>query len=161
MAISASSRSRSPNQPAALLSHNGRQLRTGALDGCGPANTAVTGPASTAQVTVLGDVAIRSLRRDDVQTICLFGHLHAANADGVQLELERLAATDASSIIIDLSDLESIDPAGARLLLRAHAQSRAHEKRLTLVGPAAAVRRTLEQSDVAQLLPSSDSRHAP
>lgn len=74
----------------------------------------------------------------------------------MQLELQRVAASDAKSIVVDLCDLESIDLVGARLLLRAHAQSRADEKRLTLVRPTAAVRRTLEQSDGVDFLPFSD-----
>lgn len=112
--------------------------------------------AEGVQVTVFGDVAVRSLRRGDVHTICLFGHLHAANADAMQLELQRVAASDAKSIVVDLCDLESIDLVGARLLLRAHARSRADEKRPTLVRPTAAVQRTLEQSDVVGFPPFSN-----
>jgi len=110
-----------------------------------------TATARTARVTVLGDVALRSVRRGDIHTIQLFGRLEAPNADGVQLELQRLETGDASSIIIDLSSLESIDATGVQLLLRARARSQAHEKCLTLTGATAALRRALEQSGAADV----------
>jgi STAS domain len=72
----------------------------------------------------------------------------------VQDELKRVEATDARSIVVDLSDLTFMDSSGMRVLLSAHARSRADANRLTLLRGLAAVRRALELTGVLITGPS-------
>ena len=73
-----------------------------------------------------------SARDGDAHMISLFGELDLATADGVRTELDRVEATDAQAIVLDLGGLTSIDSAGVRLLLSAGARERAGSNRLTL-----------------------------
>jgi anti-sigma B factor antagonist len=97
-----------------------------------------------------------SEREGDVHTICVLGELDLATADGLQRELERVEATDAHSIILDLSGLRFMDSTGVRLMLRAHARSRADSDRLTMLRGPASVQRVLDLTGVADLLPFAD-----
>jgi len=74
----------------------------------------------------------------------------------LQRELERVEATDARSIILDLSGLTFIDSSGVRLMLKAHARSRADSDRLTLLRGSAGVQRVLDLTGVSDLLPFAD-----
>jgi stage II sporulation protein AA (anti-sigma F factor antagonist) len=79
-----------------------------------------------------------------------------ATAGSVQAELEGVESSDATSIVIDLSELTFMDSTGVRLLVTAHARSRADSDRLTLVRGRAAVQRVLELTGVDALLPFGD-----
>jgi anti-sigma B factor antagonist len=103
-----------------------------------------------------GAFTMRSERRGDVHTICPCGELDLATAGGVQRELKRVEASDARSIVVDLSGLTFMDSTGVRLVLSAHARSRTDSNRLTLVRGPAAVQRVLELCGVAGLLPFAD-----
>lgn len=62
-------------------------------------------------------------------------------ARDLERELRRVEGTDALSIVLDLSGLHSSTPTGVRLLIQAHARSRADSNRLaSLRGPRAAQR---------------------
>ncbi len=104
----------------------------------------------------LGQLTLRSEREGVVHTICLIGELDVATADAVQAKLERVEATDASSIVLDLSDLTFMDSTGVRLLVNAEVRSRADSNRLTLLRGRAAVQRVLELTGVDVLLPFAD-----
>lgn len=103
----------------------------------------------------LGELAIRSARDGEVHTICLVGELDLASADDVEQELERVEASDAASIVLDLSGLTFMDSTGVRLIVNAHTRSRG-ESRLTLLRGQAAVQRVMELSGVDALLPFAD-----
>ena len=109
-----------------------------------------------AELIDLGELLMRSQRDGDVHTITLSGELDLAGAGDVQAELERVEATDAGSITIDLSGLTFMDSTGVRLLISAQARSRADAGRLTLRRGPAAVQRVLELSGVDVLLPFAD-----
>jgi anti-anti-sigma factor len=91
-----------------------------------------------------------------VHIVALAGELDLATADGVQRELERVEATDARSIILDLSGVTFMDSNGVRPMLRAHARSRADSERLTMLRGPGAIERVLDLTAVADLLPFAD-----
>jgi anti-sigma B factor antagonist len=100
-----------------------------------------------------GQLILSSIREGDVHSICLFGELDLASADSVQDELELVEATDARSIVLDLSGLQYLDSTGIRLLLSAHARSGADGDRLSLIRGSAEVQRVFELCGVAHVLP--------
>lgn len=112
---------------------------------------------SRAEIVVdLGTLSMRSEREGDVHTLRLSGELDLATAAEVQRELEHVEATDAESIVLDLSELTFMDSTGVRLLVTAHARARADSNRLTLLRGGRAVQRILQLSGVEALLPFAD-----
>jgi anti-sigma B factor antagonist len=101
----------------------------------------------------LGQLKVLSEREGDVHTIAVAGELDPAGAKRVEDELERVEATDALSIVVDLSALTFVDSSGVRLLMNAHARSRADGDRLLLLRGPAAVQRVFEICRVDDLLP--------
>lgn len=104
----------------------------------------------------LGELKMRSAREGETHTICLFGELDLATAADVEQELERVEATDATAIVLDLSGLTFMDSTGVRLVVNAHTRSRAEHHSLTLLRGQAAVQRVMELSGVDELLPFAD-----
>ena len=109
-----------------------------------------------ADITELGELTICSERDGEIHTIRLIGELDLATADAVQAELERVERSDAHSIVLDLSGLTFMDSTGVRLLVQAHARSRADSHRLSLLRGGRAVQRVMELSGVDALLPFAD-----
>lgn len=114
------------------------------------------GRLRAAQLIDLGELGMSSERDGEGHIICLTGELDLAGAPAVQRELERVEATDAAAIVIDLSGLTFMDSTGVRLLLTASARSRLDAERLTLLRGPAAVQRVLELTGVERLLPFRD-----
>jgi anti-anti-sigma factor len=113
-------------------------------------------PLQAAQVIEFGALKISSERDSDVYAISVSGELDLATAGSLQRELERVEASDAPSIILDLSGLTFMDSTGVRLLLNAHARSRADSDRLTMLRGSPAVQRVLQLTGVVDLLPFTD-----
>ena len=101
----------------------------------------------------VGKLMVHSEREGDLHTIYVRGELDLATAHDLERELIKVEDTDALSIILDLSDLEFIDSTGVRVLLSAHARSRANSNRLTLLRGSAAVQRVFEVTGILNLLP--------
>ena len=101
----------------------------------------------------VGKLMVHSEREGDLHTIYVRGELDLATADDLERELIKVEDTDALSIILDLSDLQFIDSTGVRVLLSAHARSRANSNRLTLLRGSAAVQRVFEVTGILNLLP--------
>ncbi len=99
---------------------------------------------------------MRSDRDGVVHTICVGGELDLANADRLERELTRVEATDAQSIVVDLSGLSFIDSSGVRLLVNAHARSRSDGGRLALLRGPQAVQRIFELTGIRDVLPFAD-----
>ncbi len=97
-----------------------------------------------------------SERQGDVHTIALVGELDLATTDAVQYELLEVEASDALSIVIDLAGLTFMDSTGLRLLIAAHARSRADRHRLVLLRGPRSIQRVLELCGVERLLPFAD-----
>ena len=101
----------------------------------------------------LGQLSLRSHRDGDVHTIALRGEMDLSNAGEVERELTHAEATDAATILIDLSELTFMDSTGIRLLIAADARSRADSCRLRLTRPPAPVFRVLCIAGIDGMLP--------
>ncbi|MDX6690758.1 MAG: anti-sigma factor antagonist [Solirubrobacteraceae bacterium] len=97
-----------------------------------------------------------SEREDVIHVISLFGELDVATAGEVRGELERAEASDAASIVLDLSGLTFMDSTGIRLLIEARDRSRSDRNRLTLLRGPASVQRVLQIAGVDDVLPFAD-----
>lgn len=103
-----------------------------------------------------GELTIASEREGDIHVIALAGELDLATADQVEQELLRVEATDAGSIVLDLSRLRFIDSTGMRVIIAAEARSRRDSSRLALLRGPDAVQRVFELTGVVDLMPFSD-----
>ncbi len=110
-------------------------------------------PSRAEQLTGLGVLSMSSERDGAVHTICLLGELDLATTARVDAELQRVEATDAWAIVVDLSGLTFISSAGVQLLVDAEVRSRADSQRLTLLRGSPAVQRVLEICGVDAALP--------
>lgn len=110
----------------------------------------------TADLLRVGQLAVCSERDGVLHTISVQGELDLANADVLEHELIRVEGTDALSIVVDLSALTFIDSTGVRLLISAHARSRADSNRLTLLRGPSSVQRVFELTGVLNILPFAD-----
>lgn len=90
------------------------------------------GPSRAEQLTELGVLSMSSARQGAVHTICLMGELDLATTDRADAELGRVEATDARTIVVDLSGLTFISSTGVQLLVDAELRSRDDSQRLTL-----------------------------
>ena len=109
--------------------------------------------ARASELVDLGQLAMTSERKADVHVIALRGELDLATAADLESELRRVEASDAATIVLDLSGLTFIDSNGARLVLQADARSRANCGRLRLRRGSRAVQRVFEISGVVERLP--------
>jgi stage II sporulation protein AA (anti-sigma F factor antagonist) len=107
-------------------------------------------------VVEFGSLSMHSAREDDVHTISLIGELDVATAETVDQELERVEATDAEPIVLDLAGLTFMDSTGVRLVMAAYARSRAETDRLALLRGPQQVQRVFELCGVDGLLPFAD-----
>ena len=109
-----------------------------------------------AVLSEIGQLRVHSERVGVVHTVRIVGELDLANADQLEHELLRVEATDALTIILDLSGLTFMDSTGVRAVLRAHARSRADSNRLTLLRGPTSVQRLFAICGVSELLPFAD-----
>ena len=100
----------------------------------------------------LGGFFVQSERKGETHVIGLAGELDLGGAPRLEDELRRAEATDASSIVVDLQELEFIDSTGLRLLLMAAERSR-DSGRLTLIPGPPQVQRVFELTDLVARLP--------
>lgn len=108
------------------------------------------------QVSELGALTMSSERNGSVHTLCLSGDLDLATTNRVEAELKRVEASDARTIVIDLSDLAFISSTGVHLLVDASLRSRADANRLSLLRGSPTVRRVLQICGVQTALPFAD-----
>ncbi len=108
------------------------------------------------RIIELGQLTLRSQRDGDIHTIALTGEMDLSNAGEVERELQHVEATDAATILLDLSGLAFMDSTGIRLLISADARARADSCRLRLTRPPAQVLRVLCIAGVDELLPFND-----
>lgn len=104
----------------------------------------------------VGSLVLRSEREGDTHVVGLLGELDIAGASSLEEELLRVEATDAPSIVIDLSSLEFIDSTGIRLVLMA-ADRCADDERLTILRGPKQVHRVFEITDLVSRLPFADT----
>lgn len=108
------------------------------------------------QPPAFGELTVAADRTGDVHRIRVTGELDIGTVDRVEAELARAEAGDARLIVLDLAGLTFMDSTGVRLVLEAHARSRADSDRLRLRRGTPAVQRIFELSGVAETLPFAD-----
>jgi anti-sigma B factor antagonist len=112
--------------------------------------------ARASELVDLGQLSMTSEREADAHVIALRGELDLATVTDVDAELRRVEASDATTIVLDLSGLTFTDSNGTRLVLQADVRSRANGGRLRLRRGSRAVQRVFEISGIAERLPFVD-----
>ncbi len=113
-------------------------------------------PSRARQVIELGVLTMSSERNGPVHTLRLSGDLDLATTSRVEAELKRVEASDAQTIVIDLSDVAFINSTGVHLLVDAQLRSRADANGLTLLRGSPTVQRVLQICGVETALPFTD-----
>ncbi|HUR87275.1 MAG TPA: STAS domain-containing protein [Solirubrobacteraceae bacterium] len=109
-----------------------------------------------AHAPTFDELTLTSEPDDDGHVIRLFGELDIASAEMLERELERVEATDAPRIVVDLSGLTFMDSTGIRLLLTTHKRQQDGADRLRLRRGPDSVHRVFELSGVVEILPFAD-----
>ena len=105
-----------------------------------------------------GTLVVRMDRDGDSQVIALCGELDLANAATAERALDSCLEDGASSVIVDMRELEFIDSTGIALLVAALGRDDADAKRVRFVPSASpAVSRVLELTGLAERLPLVDA----
>jgi anti-anti-sigma factor len=95
-----------------------------------------------------------SERTDGREHIRVLGEMDLSVIGRVDREMQRAEATDASSIVLDLDQLEFLDASGVRLLLDLSARSASDGGRLRITrSRAPQVQRVLELTGAGEVLP--------
>lgn len=98
------------------------------------------------------------VRSDDHTTvISVSGELDLASSPALEEELERVAKSDATVIVVDLAELEFMDSTGLSVLVRAHQRAEQSGRRLGLVNGSQQVQRLLTLTGVADRLMLADA----
>ena len=97
--------------------------------------------------------------RNEGQTtvIAVRGELDLASSPALQEELDRVAASDAKLLIIDLRNLDFMDSTGLSVLVRAHQRATETGQRFAVVRGPQQVQRLLTLTGVADRLTLVDS----
>jgi anti-anti-sigma factor len=107
-----------------------------------------------AQTSKLGSLIVRGEHDGDVHIIELVGELDLDGAPRLEEELRAAEAGDATSIVVDLGQLEFIDSTGLRLLVMA--ADRSAPGRFSLLRGPKQVHRVFEITDMVDRLPFAD-----
>jgi anti-sigma B factor antagonist len=89
--------------------------------------------------------------------ISVSGELDLASSPALEEELERVAKSDATVIVVDLAELEFMDSTGLSVLVRAHQRAQDSGRRLGLVNGSQQVQRLLALTGVADRLTLADA----
>jgi anti-anti-sigma factor len=92
-------------------------------------------------------------RTDGAECIRVLGEMDLSVVGQLDSEMRRAEATDATSIELDLDQLEFLDAAGLRLLLRLKDRSLGSGRLRIRPASSRQVRRVLELTGVGELLP--------
>ena len=84
--------------------------------------------------------------------IAVRGELDLASSPALQEELDRVSASDAEMLIIDLRELDFMDSTGLSVLVRAHQRAEEQGRQLAMVKGAQQVQRLLSLTGVADRL---------
>ena len=106
------------------------------------------------QASKLGSLGVRSEREGEALIIELVGELDLDGAPRLEEALREAEASDAASIVVDLSALDFIDSTGLRLLVMA--AERCDGGRFSLLRGPKQVHRVFEITDLADRLPFAD-----
>jgi anti-sigma B factor antagonist len=95
--------------------------------------------------------------RGEAAVISVSGELDLASSPALEEELERVAGSDASLVIVDLRNLEFMDSTGLSVLVRAHQRAAESSQRFGLVNGSQQVQRLLSLTGVADRLVLADA----
>jgi anti-sigma B factor antagonist len=126
------------------------------LEGTQVIRDAKDGQVRYEEIVERGRLHIHSQRDGDIHAIELRGEFDLAYAREVEHELKRAEASDARSIILDLSGLRFLDSTGIRLILEAQMRSQQDANRLVLLRAPRMVQRVFTIAGVEQMLPFAD-----
>jgi anti-sigma B factor antagonist len=93
----------------------------------------------------------------EATVIAVSGELDLASSPALQEELDRVAASDATLLIIDLRDLDFMDSTGLSVLVRAHQRIEEQGRQLAMVKGPQQVQRLLSLTGVADRLTLVDA----
>jgi anti-sigma B factor antagonist len=108
----------------------------------------------------LSNIDIEIVERDGVVIVTLEGEVDLCAAPELEATLNRVAATDASSIVVDLDRVSFIDSAGVHVLLQ-FSLARGTGARLVLTRGSRQVQRLFEVTGVERYLPFVTEPRAP
>jgi anti-sigma B factor antagonist len=95
---------------------------------------------------------VQVANKGEAAIVSISGELDLASSPALEEELERVAATDASLVIVDLRELEFMDSTGLSVLVRAHQRAAENSQRFGLVNGSQQVQRLLSLTGVADRL---------
>jgi anti-sigma B factor antagonist len=95
---------------------------------------------------------VQVANKGEAAIVSISGELDLASSPALEEELERVAATDASLVIVDLRELEFMDSTGLSVLVRAHQRATENSQRFGLVNGSQQVQRLLSLTGVADRL---------
>jgi anti-sigma B factor antagonist len=95
--------------------------------------------------------------QDHASVISVTGELDLASSPALEDELERIAASETSLVIVDLRSLEFMDSTGLSVLVRAHQKAEENGQSFALVRGPAQVQRLLSLTGVAERLTLVDN----
>lgn len=90
--------------------------------------------------------------KGETSVISVSGELDLASSPTLDAELERIATSDASRVVVDLAELEFMDSTGLSVLVRAHQRSAQRGQRFGLINGSQQVQRLLSLTGVAERL---------
>ncbi|MBV9605063.1 MAG: STAS domain-containing protein [Solirubrobacterales bacterium] len=96
-------------------------------------------------------------REGPVTVIAVSGELDLASSPALQEELEKVAASDSTTLIIDLRELDFMDSTGLSVLVRAHQRIEEQGRQLAMVRGPQQVQRLLSLTGVAERLTLVDT----
>jgi anti-anti-sigma factor len=88
----------------------------------------------------------------DRTTVSLRGELDLSGVDRAREAVEQAEATDATLLVLDLSQLDFIDSTGLEVMLRAARRAHDSGRRLIVARPSRYIRRLLEMTAIDQSL---------
>jgi anti-sigma B factor antagonist len=88
----------------------------------------------------------------DRTTVSLRGELDLSGVDRARQAVEQAEATDATLLVLDLSQLDFIDSTGLEVMLRAARRAHDNGRRLIVARPSRYIRRLLEMTAIDQSL---------
>ncbi|HSC02309.1 MAG TPA: STAS domain-containing protein [Solirubrobacteraceae bacterium] len=110
------------------------------------------GPRPPRVMYELSNIDIDIVERDGVVVIALAGEVDLCAAPELEATLNRVAATDASSIVVDLDRVSFMDSAGVHVLLQ-FSLARGSGARLALTRGSRQVQRLFQVTGVERYLP--------
>ncbi len=89
------------------------------------------------------DLKVSSRTERGATVLAVSGELDLASVDTLEHAIDTIRATDSKLVVLDLGELEFMDVAGLRAVLRSDQRLRERGQRLAVAAPAPGVRRLL------------------